>query len=164
MFNKPQAESAPKPRIAEMAGVQSGTFWQIIVSKSGYSVFREGEEVKRENLESLTIDIDAGNENTEASVTAVASTVDSGVPRALGLFPGSVEIFGFGRLLVLTGADSNSLDGLWFSVGLDETGLTNRLRGLQCFQFAIAPGIVSGSIAWEDGNKEDLFPELTAGA
>lgn len=151
-----------KARIADMAGVRSGTFWQIIVSKGGYAVFRDGEEIKAENLESLTIEIDAGGDNAQPTISAVVSVLDSGSPRASGLFPGAVEIFGFGRLLILTGSDPNSLDGLWFTVGLDETGLTNRLRGLQCFQFAIAPGIVSGSVAWEDGNREDLFPELGA--
>ncbi len=157
-FGRKEPDQRTRPEIREMARVQSGAFFQLILNGPSYCIFADG--VKVEKLDSLTVTIRSGD---DAELDGALSTFDdNGKASTRSLFPGTIEIYGFGRVLTITAAEPHSLDGLWLTVGLDETGLPNRLRGLASFDLAVTEGIFSAKIAWLEGDQEDLFPELLA--
>ncbi len=171
MFGQNNAPAAPVnalPAAAEVARLQS-SLTQVIVSgpSSGdLFVFLNGQPVPTGDVESLSVEIAAPDQNGQnGAVAAVLSRYKSGGTgtrdqQAVSLFPGTVELIARGRRIVVTCEQDGSFDGLWLGLGLRADGTSSELTGVQSLRLAAAPGLVDAKLIWSDtGATEDLLPE-----
>ena len=158
-----------RPAAASVARLESN-LTQIIVSgpsSDGLHVFLNGQPVMTGEVESLTVEIIAPDQNGQnGSVTAVLSryqaspTGGAREQRTASLFPGTVEVIAQGRRLVVTCTEDGSFDGLWLGLGLRADGTSSELTGVQSLRLAVTPNLIDAKLTWnEDGATEDLLPE-----
>lgn len=172
MFGKPnqnwKAAQPPRPGAADVARIQGGGLVQIVITSASplnYYLFLNDRAVPQEDVESLTISIDApGPDNPTGGIYATLAyralqVTGEKVMQRIALFPCTIEIVGMGRRISVTAMHANSLEGLWVTLGLKPDGTGAELTGLRALRVLITDGIVDAKLTWEDGETEDILPQ-----
>lgn len=174
MFGKPPQQSngatpPQKPSAAEVARIQGGGLVQLIVTSLvplNYYLFLNDQSVAQSDVESFSLSIEAPNDSSFGD-TIVRCTLSRYVRTVTGeqtqqrteLFPCTLEIIALGRRISITCLNSDSLDGLWISLGLKADGTSAELSGVRSVRFLLTEGILDAKLTWVDGETEDLLPQ-----
>lgn len=120
-------------------------------------LFVQGEPVPLEGLRlflDMGLTVDNGAPGLSASLV-YGSALD---PRRSDLFPGCLEVTGQGRRLVVSCANTQSLDEAQVTLGLDRSGCAVTVNGLARLTLLFdATGATQATLAWTDGTTETLF-------
>jgi len=161
----------PAPRrlpAGDLAKIQGGGLVQLIVTETqpiGFSLFLNQTAVSEINIDSLSIDVVAPDDPSEA--VTVRATLSEYVTNVTGervvqnreLFPCTIEVIALDRRLAVTCTRHDSTDGLWVSVGLRANGESAELTGLREFRFLLSHDMLDARVTWVDGESEDLLPQ-----
>jgi len=155
-----------RPLASDVARLESALTQIIVSSESsdGIAIFLNGQPMLTGQLESLTVEIIAPGDPQapQGQVTAILSRhggTGIGGQQTTALFPGTVELIGRGRRIIVTCLQPDSFDGLWLGLGLRADGTSSELTGVQSLRLAVAPGLLDAKLVWsEDGKSEDLLP------
>ncbi len=170
MFGNSTNGAVPRPNRPSAADVAqiSTNLTQVIVSSDsseGLLVIVNGQPLSSGAVESLSVEIIAPDDtNNSGNISAILSRYQTGpdgrrTQQASSLFPGTVELIGRGRRVLVSCPQEGSFDGLWLGLGLRVDGTSNELTGVQTLRLAVAPGLLDAKLTWsEDGTTEDLLP------
>ena len=142
-----------RPAAAQVAGLDTSLTWIAYESDSadGLHAFHNGESILTGSIESISVDIDS----EKGTVAAILVRKEGG---NINLFPGSVEIIAKGKRLSLSALEANSLDGLYFGLGVREDGTSDQVQGVKSLRVVFTPGLASAKLTWsEDGTEEAIF-------
>ena len=118
------------------------------------------------DVESLSVDIQAPSSGSSATVVRASlsrfSTDVNGarVTQHVDLFPATFELVALGRRIAISCPNSDSLDGLYVSLGLKTDGTDNEVTGLQAIRILISDSILDARLTWNDGESEKPSPSI----
>lgn len=142
-----------RPAAAHVAGLDTSLTWIVYESDSadGLHAFHNGQSILTGSIESISVDVDS----EKGTVAAILVRKEGG---NISLFPGSVEIIAKGKRLSLSALEANSLDGLYFGLGVREDGTSDQVKGVKSLRVVLTPGLASAKLTWsEDGTEEAIF-------
>ena len=157
-----------RPPAAQVAQIQ-GSLTHVLVGADpagdGVHVFVNAAPLPAGELESLSVNIVAPTSDSDSgTLTGVIVRYQTGADgartqRSVSLFPGTVEIIGRGRRIVVTCQQEGQFDGLWLGLGLNADGTSTELSGVQSLRVTVTPTLLDARLAWADGSgEEDLLP------
>ena len=156
-----------RPSAADVARIGTNLTQVIVSSDSseGLLIIVNGQPLPEGAVESLSIEIVAPDDtNNAGNISAILSRYQTGpdgrrTQTASSLFPGTVDLIGRGRRILVSCPQEGSFDGLWLGLGLRADGTSSELTGVQTLRLAVAPGLLDAKLTWsEDGSIEDLLP------
>lgn len=172
MFGKPAengaASSVPaRPLASDVAKIQGKGLVQLIVTDlrpMNFYLFVNDKIIQSMDVESFGVDIqapvDGGNPVVRASLSRYSTDINgSRVMQHTEIFPATVEIVALGRRIAISCPVSDSLDGLYISLGLKEDGTDNEVTGLQAIRVLLTDSILDAKLTWNDGESENLLPQ-----
>ncbi len=162
------SQPAPQPSAPDMAHIQGGGMVHVFISDPEpltFSVFLNERIVPGRDVESLTVAIDAPDEtgyggSIHAVLSHNAQTVAGRQLQALEIFPGTLEIIGVGRRILVTCNNPDSFEGLWISLGIRPDGTARELTGVKSLRFLLTDSMLDAKITWVDGRTENLLPTI----
>ena len=149
-----------RPAASDAAKIVNHLTHVILTSEGldGLNVFYDGQLILPGQVDSLAVNIIAPEDKGAGTLTAQLSWKEGGTARAASLFPGTVDIMGRGkRILVTSSRDDGSFDGLWLSLGLTEDGTSHELSGVKSLRILLTPGLTDTKLAWIDGGEEEIL-------
>lgn len=152
--------SNARPAASDAAKIVNHLTQVILTSEGvdGLNVFYDGRLILPGQVDSLSVNIVAPGEKDAGTLTAQLSWKESGENKMASLFPGTVDIVGRGkRILVTSSTDEGSFDGLWLSLGLTEDGTSHELSGVQSLRVLLSPGLTDTKLSWTDGGEEAIL-------
>jgi hypothetical protein len=168
MFGKqtPSNNAPPQQSAADAARIQGRGLAHLIVTGDApltYFVFLNDSVVPQEEVESLSVSIEAPGEGGPGGVSAVLSRYVPSVSggrnlETIPLFPCTLEVIARGRRIVITATQPDSVEGMWIDLGLKPDGTGNEVSGAQRLQIVLAESILDARLTWTDGQTEDLLP------
>lgn len=170
MFGKPHVSPNGSPptsrRASDVAKIDGKGLVQVVVTNIEpfeFYLFLNDKIVPQEEVESLSLSIEAAKSGGDGIVAALSRYVTSldgkRTSQFLDLFPATVEIVAVGRRVSVTCTDSSSIDSVYISLGLRPDGAGSELSGAKSLRVLITDGILDGKLTWNDGEIEDLFPQ-----
>ena len=149
-----------RPAASQIAKIANHLTQVILTSDEidGLNVFYDGQLILPGQIDSLSVNIVAPGEKDAGTLTAQLSWRESGEHKMASLFPGTVDIVGRGKRILVTSAyDDGSFDGLWVNLGLNESGTSHELSGVQSLRILLSPGLTDTKLSWIDGGEETIL-------
>ena len=172
MFGRPpdpgNGKASPQRRAAsDVARIEGGGLVQVIVTSLSpvtFYLFVNDKTVSQMEVESLEVNIDVpvdgdGDTIVRAGLNRfVKAVTGEQTTQYTNLFPSTVEVVAFGRRILITAENADSVENLFVSLGLRPDGTSSELQGLRSLNIMVTNVLVEAKLTWEDGQSEDLLP------
>jgi hypothetical protein len=141
-----------RPAAAQVAGLDTSLTWIAYESDSadGLHVLHNGQLILTGSIESISVDIDS----EKGTITAILVRKEGG---NISLFPGSIEILAKGKRISLSALAADSLDGLYFGLGVREDGTSDQVQGVKGLRIVFTPGLASAKLVWSDTEADEVI-------